>query len=91
MIGTQPTGAISGAVVSTVSHEGLSVTVNGKPGQLAILREDGTVYCAGPTVAREVQAVAVNGYRAFLEAKGFMRVHGNLLMETFEPGASEVK
>lgn len=91
MIGTQPTGAIAGAVISTVSHEGLSVTVDGRPGRLAILREDGTVYCSGAAVAREAQAVAINGYRAFLQAKGFMRVHGNLLMETFEPGAWKVE
>ena len=31
MIGTQPTGAIDGVVISAVIHEGLTVTVDGKP------------------------------------------------------------
>jgi len=37
MIGTQPTGAIEGVQISAVSHEGLSVSINGKPGRLAII------------------------------------------------------
>ncbi|KQP37574.1 hypothetical protein [Pseudorhodoferax sp. Leaf274] len=76
MIGTQPTGAIAGAVVSTVSHEGLSVHVDGKPARLAIVLDDGTIVSAGPAVAREVEAVAINGYRAMLKAQGFLRTYG---------------
>jgi hypothetical protein len=74
MIGTQPTGAIQGVVVSAVSHEGLSVTINGKPGRLAIVDDEGHVVAAGDQVATEVEAVAVNSYRSFLKGKGFLRV-----------------
>lgn len=74
MIGTQPTGAIEGVQISAVSHEGLSVSINGKPGKLAILTEDGKVIAAGNEVAKEAQAVAVNCYRNFLQGKGFLRI-----------------
>jgi len=74
MIGTQPTGAIEGVQISAVSHEGLSVIINGKPGRLAIITEDGQVVAAGQDVAREAQAVAVNCYRNFLQGKGFLRI-----------------
>ena len=40
MIGTQPVGTISGVVISAVSHEGISVTVDGKAARLAILTDD---------------------------------------------------
>lgn len=82
MIGTQPTGTIPGAVVSTVSHEGLSVIVNGKPAKLAIVLDDGTIVSAGAAVAREVEAVAINGYRNFLKGHGFLRTSGRLLPAT---------
>ncbi|HAX22475.1 MAG TPA: hypothetical protein DCY64_19605 [Hydrogenophaga sp.] len=74
MIGHQPTGAIEGVVISAVAHEGLTVTVNGKPAKLAVVTEDGTVVAAGVDVAREVQAVAVNLYRGFLIGNGHLRV-----------------
>ncbi|WP_137860763.1 hypothetical protein [Variovorax sp. 3P27G3] len=74
MIGTQPTGAIEGVVISAVSHEGLVVTVNGKPAKLAIVTDDGQVIASGADVAREAEAVAVNCYRGFLKGKGFLRV-----------------
>jgi len=74
MIGTQPTGAIDGVVISAVSHEGLSVTVDGKPARLAIVTEDGRVIAAGQQVAREAEAVAINSYRQMLQGKGWLRV-----------------
>lgn len=74
MIGTQPTGAIEGVIISAVSHEGLTVTVDGKPARLAIVTDDGHVIAAGDQVAREAEAVAVNSYREFLQGKGFLRV-----------------
>lgn len=79
MIGTQQTGRIDGVVISAVAHEGLTVTVNGKPATLAIVLEDGTVISAGKTVAREAQAVAVNCYRSFLKGTGHLRVVGNAI------------
>jgi hypothetical protein len=74
MIGTQPTGTVPGVVISAVAHEGLSVTVNGKPARLAVVLEDGTVVAAGREVAREAQAVAVNLHREFLKGNGHLRV-----------------
>lgn len=78
MIGHQPEGAIAGVVISAVSHEGLTVTVNGKPARLAILTDDGHVIAAGDQVAREAEAVALNCYRNFLKGQGHLRVHGEV-------------
>jgi hypothetical protein len=74
MIGTQPTGAIAGVVITAVGHEGLSVRINGKPGRLAIIDESGRIVAAGDDVAREAEAVAVNCYRSFLMARGHLRI-----------------
>jgi len=77
MIGTQPVGALRDVVISKVSHEGLTVTVDGKPARLAIVTDDGQVIASGDQVAREAEAVAVNSYREFLQGKGFLRVLSN--------------
>lgn len=74
MIGTQPTGAIGGVEISAVAHEGLTVTVDGRPGRLAIVDADGRVVSAGDMVAREALAVAVNCYRNLLQGQGHLRV-----------------
>lgn len=74
MIGTQRTGRVGGVFITAVAGEGLTVTVNGKPGRLAILAEDGTVVADGADVAREAQAVAINLYRNFLIGEGRIRV-----------------
>ena len=74
MIGQQPTGAVDGVVISAVSHEGLTVTVDGRPARLAVITDDGRVIAAGVQVAREAEAVAVNSYRQTLLGKGFLRV-----------------
>lgn len=74
MIGTQPTGHVPGVVISAVAHEGLTVTVNGRPARLAVVLDDGTVVAAGRDVAREAQAVAVNLHREFLKGNGHLRV-----------------
>ncbi|SFB95783.1 hypothetical protein SAMN05216344_10685 [Polaromonas sp. OV174] len=74
MIGQQPIGALAGVVISSVSHEGLRVLVNGKPARLAIVTDDGQVVASGDQVAREAEAVAVNAYRGFLQGKGFLKV-----------------
>lgn len=75
MIGTQQEGCIKGVIISAVSHQGLSVTVDGKPARLAILADDGSIIAAGDAVAREAEAVALNSYRNFLKGKGFLRVN----------------
>lgn len=74
MIGAQPVGAIAGVIISSVSHEGLIVTVNGKRARLAIVTDDGEVIAAGDQVAREAEAVAVNNYRELLKGNGHLRV-----------------
>jgi hypothetical protein len=74
MIGPQPEGAIAGVVISAVAHEGLRVTVDGKPARLAVVTEDGAVVVAGHQVAREAEAVAVNSYRQLLQGQGHLRV-----------------
>ncbi|QOR55208.1 MAG: hypothetical protein SHS37scaffold296_25 [Burkholderiales phage 68_11] len=79
MIGTQPTGALEGVVISAVAHEGLRVTVDGKPGRLAIVDEAGQVITASPMVAREAEAVAVNSYRQLWAGEGHLRVHSKPL------------
>lgn len=78
MIGTQPTGAIAGVVISAVAHRGLEVTVDGKPARLAIITDDGRVVADGQAVAREAEAVALNCYRNVLKGQGHLRVHGEV-------------
>lgn len=74
MIGTQPTGAVAGVVITAVAHEGLRVTVDGKPARLAIVTDDGQVITASPLVAREAESVAINCYRQLLQGQGHLRV-----------------
>lgn len=74
MIGNQPEGTIAGVVISAVAHEGLTVTVDGRPARLAILTDDGQVIAAGDQVAKEAEAVALNSYRNFLKGQGHLRV-----------------
>ena len=74
MIGTEPTGAIPGVVISAVAHEGLSIEVDGKHAQLAVVTDDGQVVAIGEEVAREARAVSVNCYRRFLQGTGRLRV-----------------
>lgn len=88
MIGNQTTGTIDGVVITAVIHEGLTVTVNGKPARLAIVLDDDTIVAAGPAVAREAEAVAVNSYRNMLVGNGHLRVLSKPLAlgsETVEP------
>lgn len=77
MIGTQRTGGLPHVVIHATSHEGLLVDVDGKRGRLAIVDDDGNVVAAGPEVAREAEAVALNNYRNTLKGQGFLRTHGS--------------
>jgi hypothetical protein len=74
MIGAQPTGANEGVIITAVVHEGLTVTVNGKPARFAIILDDDTIVASGTAVAREAEAVAVNCYRNMLVGNGHLRV-----------------
>lgn len=87
MIGTQPTGTIPGIVISAVAHEGLRVTIDGKPAQLAIVDGKGRVVAVGQEVADEAEAVSVNSYRAFLQRRGHLRLLGKPIAPTDAPGA----
>lgn len=82
MIGHQQTGTIDGVVISAVAHEGLRVTVDGRPGRLAVVTDDGHIVADGPTVAREVRSVSINIYRAMLQGKGHLRVIGEKIKAT---------
>lgn len=77
MIGEQHTGNIDGLHITAVAHEGLRVTFNGKPVQLAIVTDDGKILARGTLVAKEAEAVAVNSYRNFLKGQGHLRVLSN--------------
>ena len=77
MIGEQLTGAIEGVHIHAVVFEGLTVTVNGVPAQLAIITADGNIIAAGKDVAREAEAVAINCHRNFLKGQGHLRVLSN--------------
>ncbi len=77
MLGEQPTGAVDGVYIHTVSHQPPRATYLGKPAQLAILSEDGRVIAAGADVAREIEAAVINCYRNTLQGKGFLRVRSN--------------
>ena len=79
MIGQLPEGAIPGVVITAVSHEGLSVLVDGQPGQLAIIDANGKIVAAGLAVAREAEAVAINSFKNVLQGQGFLRVIGSPL------------
>lgn len=74
MIGIQPTGRLPGVVISAVTHEGLTVTVDGRPARLAVVLEDGTIVAAGADVAREAEAVAQNLWKQTMLGKGHLRI-----------------
>jgi len=85
MIGPQPTGAVQGVSISATATEGLRITTtDGRPARLAIVTEDGQILAAGPAVAREAEAVAINAYRNLLSGKGHLRV----ISRAIEPGAA---
>jgi hypothetical protein len=77
MIGDQPTGRVPGVEISAVAHEGLTASIGGRPGRLAIVDEHGHVVAIGDDVAREALAVSVAMYRAMLSHHGHLRVHSS--------------
>ena len=77
MIGTPSTGFVAEAVISAVAHEGLTVTVNGRPARLAIVTEDGRIVASGPEVAREAKAVACSSLENLWKGKGWLRELSN--------------
>jgi hypothetical protein len=74
VIGEQAIGRLPDVEISSVAHEGLGVTVDGRRAQFAIVGENGTIIAVGEQVAREAQAVAINSYRNFLQGNGHLRV-----------------
>lgn len=85
MIGTLPTGLVSTAEISAVSHLGLSVTLSdGRPGKLAIVDDAGTLIDAA--VAREAWNVSINAYKQVLKGMGHLRVLSGPI-----PGIGEVE
>jgi hypothetical protein len=69
MVGTQPTGAVPGVVISSQISEGLTVKANGRRARLAVIDDEGHILASGDQVAREAEAVAINAYRNFLEGE----------------------
>lgn len=87
MIGTLPTGLVSTAEISAVSHRGLSVTLaDGRPGKLAIVDDAGAIIDASPAVAREAWNVSINAYKQVLKGMGHLRVLSGPI-----PGIGEVE
>ena len=77
MLGEQTTEAIEGIRVQAVSHTPPQVTINGQPGQLAVIAADGSIVAIGVEVAREVEAVVINCLRNTMKGQGFLRVLSN--------------
>lgn len=77
MIDQLPVGTIEGVVISAVAHEGLRVTVDGRPARFVLMTEDGQLIDAGNQVTKEAEAVAVNNYHNYLLGKGHVRVLSN--------------
>ncbi|QOQ83678.1 hypothetical protein INP81_07325 [Comamonas thiooxydans] len=77
MLGEQTTGAIEGIRVQAVSHTPPQVTINGQPGQLAVIAADGSIVAIGVEVAREVEAAVINCLRNTMKGQGFLRVLSN--------------
>lgn len=74
MIGTQKTGRLPGIVISKVTGGPVTLTIDGKPGVLAVLSADGSIVASSADVAREVAAVCVECYRSMVKGKGHVRV-----------------
>jgi hypothetical protein len=74
MVGAQHTGNVPGVVITTDTSEGLRVVANGQPARLAVVDEHGYVIASGDDVEREVEAVVINGYRAFQQLQGSLKV-----------------
>jgi len=89
MIGTQPTGAVPGVVISSVIHEGLTVKANGKLARLAVIDDEGHILASGDQVAREAEAVAINAYRNFLEGEGRLIVSSRPIPYVMPPEEDE--
>lgn len=78
LIGTQPTGAIEGVVITDRLGDGLSIKAHGRAARLAVVLGD-SVIVDGEDVAHEFEAVAVDSYRNLLQGQGWVRVFSNEL------------
>jgi hypothetical protein len=75
MIGIPETNTLENAVISGVSHEGLTVRLkNGKLARLAIIDEDGNIVEAGQTVAKEAWNVTLAVYKNMMIGHGHLRI-----------------
>lgn len=82
MIGTHPTGTLTGATISAVAHRGLSVTTtDGTPATLAILDASGRIIAEGQDVLREAWHVAIGSYKQYLIGQGHLRVESRPIGE----------
>ena len=75
MIGIPQIGGLEHAVISGVSHEGLSVKLkDGRTARLAIVDDQGNVVETGAAVAKEAWNVTLAVYKNFLVGQGHLRV-----------------
>jgi hypothetical protein len=73
LIGTQPTGAIEGIVITGRLGDGPSIIARGQTARLAVVLDD-CVIAVGEDVAREFETVAMESYRNLLRGHGWVRV-----------------
>lgn len=64
---------LSNVQIIGTAHEGLQVSFNGRPAELAIVTPEGLIIASGVDVARSVEGVAVETYRNLLRGQGHLR------------------
>lgn len=72
------TGCFTGAIISGVAHEGLTITtLDGRRARLAVNDEDANIVEASPGVEREAWNVAIAVLKNFPRGQGHLRVHSH--------------
>ncbi|RJG06274.1 hypothetical protein D3870_09840 [Noviherbaspirillum cavernae] len=75
MIGSSPTNTLEHAIVSGVSHEGLTIKLkDGRSARLAIIDDRDNIIEVGEAVAKEAWNVTLAVYKNFLIGQGHLRV-----------------
>lgn len=75
MIGIPTTDTLANAIISGVTHEGLTITTkDGRPARLAVIDADGNIIEIGQAVAKEAWNVTLAVYKNFLIGHGHLRI-----------------
>lgn len=64
---------LGNVIVTATVHSGLQFESEGLPVELAFVDKAGRVLAIGDSVARTVEAVAVESYRSYLKGTGVLR------------------